>query len=121
LSDVLDQLLDVKVAIEGKGGEFSIKASFPGLVPLTAQMERPRAERLHQNVSNSMTSRLHIFNNLLNLIARKGKIEHWQELDVCLTALAVLLEKSGLNEALECIRPAAQRVASVASGSCPSN
>lgn len=121
MSNFFDKLFDVRVEIEGEGGEFSIKASFPGLVPLTAQMGRPRAERLHQNVSNSMTSRLHIFNNLLNLIARKGKIEHWQELDVCLTALAVLLEKRGLDEALECIRPAAQGVASMASGSRPGN
>lgn len=117
MADVPYDFFDVHLDIAGEDGEFSIKACFPGIVPVTEQTERSRAEHLHQNVCNSMSSRLHIFSNILNLVARKGDLVHWQELDVCLTALAALLEERGLDGALKCIEPATQRVARVASGS----
>lgn len=116
-----NELFDVKVDIAGDDGEFFIEASFPKIVPISAQMEPQRAVRLHQNVCNSMESRLRVFNNLLNLIARKGELPHWMELDVSLTALAVLLEERGLDGALSCIRPTSEGIASVAPGSRTGN
>lgn len=114
---MINELVDVKVDIMGEDGEFFVEASFPKIVPVTEQMERQRAERLHQNVCSSMESRLRVFNNILNLVARKGNLTHWVELDVSLTALAVMLEEKGLDEALSCIKPTAERIASVAAGS----
>jgi len=106
---VLPVLLDIDVDVEDENGEFSIQARFPDIVPVTDEMEPERASRIYDNLNRSMHTRFAVFCRLLNLIARTGSIDHWKELDICLTSLSMLLEEKGLDGAIECIKPAIER------------
>lgn len=111
---------DIDVNIVDDAGEWSVRARFPDIVPVTEEMEKvelERAERIYGNVNLSMHLRFEIFCRILNLIARDDKIDYWRELDVCFHALVILLEEKGLNGALECIKPAIERITGVAAGS----
>ena len=106
---VLPVPLDIDVKVDDEKGEFSIQAQFPNIVPVTDEMEPERARRIYDNLDRSMHTRFALFCRLLNLIARTGSIDHWKELDVCLTSLSMLLEEKGLDGAIECIKPAIAR------------
>lgn len=108
---------DIDVDIDDENGEFSIKARFPDIVPVTAETESERAKRIYENLNSSMHSRFDVFCRVLNLIARTGKIDHWKELDVCFTSLVMLLEEKGLDGAIECLKPAIERATGVERGS----
>jgi len=104
--------LDIDVDVEDENGEFSAQVHFPDIVPVTAEMEEmepERASRIYANLNRSMHTRFDVFCRLLNLIARTGTIDHWKELDICLTSLSMLLEEKGLDGAIECIKPAMER------------
>lgn len=115
---------DIDVHITGDNAEFSIRAQFPDIVPVTEEMEEmepERAKRIYENLNSSMHTRFDVFCRVLNLVARTGTIDHWKELDVCFTSLVMLLEEKELDGAIECIRPAIQRVTGVAAGSDTDN
>lgn len=111
---------DIDVGIDEENGAFSVQARFPNIVPVTAEMvetEPERVKRIYENLNSSMCTRFRVFCRLLNLIARTGTIDHWKELDVCFTSLAMLLEEKGLDGAIECLKPAIERATGVATGS----
>lgn len=115
---------DIDVQITGDNAEFTIRAQFPDIVPVTEEMEEmepERAKRIYENLNSSMHTRFDVFCRVLNLVARTGTIDHWKELDVCFTSLVMLLEEKGLDGAIECIRPAIQRATGVAAGSDTDN
>lgn len=117
---VLSVSRDIDVHIDNEDGEFSVQARFPNIVPVTREMEEmepERARRIYENLNNSMRTRFDVFCRVLNLVARTGTIVHWREIDVCFTSLVMLLEEKGLDEAIECIKPAIDRVTGVAAGS----
>lgn len=115
MCDSVDDIgTDVSVEIKDEDSEFSVQAQFPDIVPIDVDTEPVRAALLYTNLSSSLESRLHVFFCILNLIARKGTIVHWKELDVCLTSLIMLLEEKGLDGAIECIKPAVERASSMA-------
>lgn len=108
---------DIDVDIEDENGEFSIKARFPDIVPVTEETEPERAKRIYENLNSSMHSRFDVFCRVLNMIARAEKIDYWKELDVGFTSLVMLLEEKGLDGAIECLKPAIERATGVERGS----
>lgn len=121
---VLSVSRDIDVHIDNEDGEFSVQARFPDIVPVTREMEEmepERARRIYENLNSSMHTRFDMFCRVLNLVARTGTIDHWKEIDVCFTSLVMLLEEKGLDEAIECIKPAIDRVTGVAAGSDTNN
>lgn len=111
---------DIDVSVNDENGEFSVRAQFPDIVPVTeemTEMEPERAQKIYSNLNSSISTRVGVFFRVLNLIARTGTIDHWKELDVCVTSLIMLLEEKGLDGAIECIKPAIERATRVAAGS----
>lgn len=108
---------DIDVDIKDENGEFSIKARFSDIVPVTEETEQERAKRIYENLNSSMHSRIGVFCRVLNIIARAEKIDYWKELDVCFTSLVMLLEEKGLDGAIECLKPAIERATGVERGS----
>lgn len=99
--------------------QFEIWGAFYGVVPVDESITRDRAQILNDKVSKAIGSRVDIFCRLLNLVLRQDSLQPWQEIDVALTALATLLEGTGLHGALEAIRPEVERVKSLAGGNGP--
>jgi len=96
--------------------EYEIRGKFQDVVPLDSDTPCEKAAFLHGKVKGAVQTRLGVFGELLNLVLREGKLQHWQEVDVALTALAVLLERGGLDGAINAIKPEVEGTQGTAGG-----
>jgi len=101
---------------EAADEKFEVWGAFYKVVPVDEDTPAERAQNLNERVSRAIGSRMSIFCQLLDLTLRQNSLRPWQEIDIALTALATLLEGSGLHGALEAIRPEVERVKGSAGG-----
>ena len=79
--------------------QFELSGSFEGVLPQGVQSD----DRVAEDISKAIHSRLCIIGHLLSLLAKNGATSHWQEFDVSLVLLAQTLELKGLTGAIDAI------------------